>query len=443
MKKILSFFAVAALLAAAVSCDPKDDGPKTQDVTIQLTLDGAELALEGATVNLSDGTTNFTAVTGENGAASFKVIAGTYSATVSQKVIEDGAKISYNGSNTAIAVVAGGENAFQVALNKVQASQIIIKELLNGGSLNSDGKTTYANDDYIILYNNSDVEADASDIVFCFAAPYNGNGTNKYYGEDGKLKYENEDWIPAYGAIWWFSSPVKIPAYSQIVIAVWGAIDHTASNDGSVDLSKPEYYWMSNKVATAYTMAKYQVSESIPQTNYLDAAPYTMGTAWALSNASPAFYIAKMSKADAKALSENKEAFDATLGTTAAFYVAKMPQANVVDALEVWAADKIDASQVRFPASINTGYVALTNKKGHTLYRNVDKAETEALPENEGKLVYNYAGGTYDAATNSGSTDPSGIDAEASIANGAHIIYSDTNNTTLDFHERAVASIKK
>jgi hypothetical protein len=39
--------------------------------------------------------------------------------------------------------------------------------------------------------------------------------------------------------------------------------------------------------------------------------------------------------------------------------------------------------------------------------------------------------------------DPGGIDAEASVAAGAHIIYSDTNDMAKDYHVRKVASIKK
>jgi hypothetical protein len=74
--------------------------------------------------------------------------------------------------------------------------------------------------------------------------------------------------------------------------------------------------------------------------------------------------------------------------------------------------------------------VYLDNQHGHTLYRNVDKGATEALPENEGKLVYGYA------------ADPCGIDAEASIKNGAHIVYMDTNNSSNDFHERQTCSLK-
>ena len=81
-----------------------------------------------------------------------------------------------------------------------------------------------------------------------------------------------------------------------------------------------------------------------------------------------------------------------------------------------------------------------TNKQGYTIYRNVDQAATEALEGNKEKLVYSYAGGTQDIED--GSTDPSGIDAEASIKNGAVIVYQDTNNSTKDFHLRKVSSLK-
>ena len=82
----------------------------------------------------------------------------------------------------------------------------------------------------------------------------------------------------------------------------------------------------------------------------------------------------------------------------------------------------------------------MTLGKGYTIYRNVDKEATEALPENQGKLVYGYSLGTSDIG---GSTDPSGIDAEASIAAGAHIIFSQTNDSGKDFHQRFKSSLKK
>ena len=65
---------------------------------------------------------------------------------------------------------------------------------------------------------------------------------------------------------------------------------------------------------------------------------------------------------------------------------------------------------------------------------------TEAIEGNKDKLVYGYSLGTESIDQ---TTDPSGIDAEASIANGAIIIYKDTNNSTNDFHLRSRASLKK
>ena len=108
----------------------------------------------------------------------------------------------------------------------------------------------------------------------------------------------------------------------------------------------------------------------------------------------------------------------------------------IIDGIEVFQKTKIADSQKRLTADVDAGYVGLTNQQGHTLYRNVDKEATEALAENAGKLVYDYALGVDD------STDPSGIDAEASIKNGAHIIYLDTNNSSQDFHERQKCSLR-
>ena len=96
----------------------------------------------------------------------------------------------------------------------------------------------------------------------------------------------------------------------------------------------------------------------------------------------------------------------------------------------------------RFTSDIDAGSIYMTSDYGYTLYRNVDKEATEALPENAGKLVYGYTGGTVGVDITYGSTDPSGIDAEASIANGAHIIYMETNNSSSDFHQRRISSLK-
>ena len=436
MKKY--FIILLAAVLGLVSCEKP---VQLVDVKFQLAYDGEALALGAVPVEVKNasGSTTYNFLTGEDGSAVIKLPVGIYTASVNFKTTTDGVHAAYNGANTNVVVSEAGQNEFRIDLQLVQNAQIIIKELYFGGCLNPESGSGYSNDAYIVLYNNSGEEADASNIVFTFVAHYNSDASNKYY-TDGKLLYENEDWIPAYGAIWWFQSPVKIPAYSQIVVAVFGGIDHTQTVSTSVDLSKAEYYCMVNDGIPAYTAKKYSVSDQIPEEHRLTTVPISQGTAWTLSNNSPALYIGRMPAAEAKALSENVDAFDHTLGSQPAHNVVKFPKANVVDAVEAWRASSMASNQVRFSADINTGYVAITNNLGYSAYRNVDKEATEALAENAGKLVYGYAGGTTDVE---GTTDPSGIDAEASIANGAHIIYSETNDSAKDFHQRKVASLKK
>lgn len=475
MKKLLSIVAIAALAFSAVGCadfleqfqntiEEQEDKDKDKEkenekenekepekdpakVTVQLVAGESNFAVADILVSLSDANATFTVEgkTNAEGAASFTLKAGTYVASATYTTSENGTRIAYSGANNEIVVKdEDTEVSAVISLQKVESKQIIIKELYFGGCTNPETSKGYTNDAYVILYNNSDIEADASNVVFGFLAPYNGNGTNKYYNAEGKLLYEDLDWIPSYGALWWFTSEVKIPAWSQIVVAIFGAIDHTATVSTSVNLANEAYYWMSNSDVAAYTNNKYAVSEVIPAEHYLSCSPFTQGNAWAMSNSSPAFFIGNMPKDQALALSQDTENYDQTLGEgKPAFYVVKFPKANVIGAIEVYSQANIEKSNPRFPADINTGYVAITNNQGYTVYHNVDKQATEALPENEGKLVYDYAGGTYDEAAATGSTDPSGIDAEASLAAGAHIIYVQTNNTGNDYHQRKVASIKE
>jgi len=431
MKRILLLTCAAVAALSLFSCTKQDEGPKNVDFTVVLNCEGKPLQVSGIDINIFDSKlTQFSYKSDSLGQAKVTLPEGNYTWSASGQYAVTDTLYKFNGASTAPFEVKEGISTVTFTLNKVVAtSSIIIKELYCGGFTVDEKTTKTGTDGYVILYNNSSVPADASDVVFCFAAPYNGNGANKYY-TDGKLLYENESWLPAYGAIWWFKSPVTIPAYSQIVVAIWGAIDHTATFANSVNLSKAEYYWMSNENITQYINAKYVAAETIDKSHYLTCSPFTTGNAWALSTSAPAFYIGKMKAAEAEAISKDSEKYDHTMGTSAAFNVVKFPQANVIDAVEIFAESLTSTSYLRFPAKINTGYAVLTNKIGHTTYRNVDKAATEALAENAGKLVTGYT------------ADPSGIDAEKSIKNGAHIVYMDTNSSEKDFHQREVASIK-
>lgn len=448
MKKIISILLVIAGISSFATSCKKEPNAKPVQITIQLFCDGTQFQTEGVKVTLTDAsaTSSYEEVTDASGIATFVVPVGAYTAAAVHKEAIDGERIVYNGQNANIMVSNGLTEPFELYLNKVVSQQLIIKELYYSGCPTNDNAGSYASDQYVIIYNNSSDPADASNLIFAHAMPYMASTANAYYQESGQLLYENLDWMPAGSGLWWFTNPVTIEPYSQIVVVFKQAINHTTEVSASVDLSDPSYYWMDNSGIPEYANNKgYMVTDAMPSTHYLTGQPFadTRG-GWSLGTSEPAFYIGKMPADQARAICLDEEGhIDQTLSTFKGMWVLKFPKECFVDGIELFATANVDKSQVRFPADVNTGYLAMTGKLGYSAYRNVDKEATEALPENEGKLVYGYAGGTGNEEEGTLSTDPSGIDAEASIKNGAHIIYSETNNTAIDFHQRATASLRK
>ena len=441
MKKILIFLAAVTLIA--VSCERT---PKNEPVaaTVSLTMGGEAYSAADITVSLRDlnGSAVYEALTDANGTAAFTVLPGFYEATASFKVADNGTVYVYNGVNSNITVVKDDFNAHTLELTQSESNQIVIKEFYIGGCTysitNSDGTTgtkTFQNDAYVILYNNSDQPADASSICFAGINPGNSYATNKYL-EGGKLVYEAEGWLPAGQAIWWFDTDVTIAPWSQIVVAIKGAVDHTATYPESVNLSNADYVMYDPEAGFNSATVYPAPSASIPQSHYLQTSPYSAGNAWTISVISPAFVMFRHDNPEA--LSQDTANYDYISG--AKFPCVKVGIDSVVDGIEVFAIGQGDKNNKRLTSTVDAGYVYFSNKLGYTLYRNVDQEATEAIEGNKEKLVYSYAGGT--EALENGSTDPSGIDAEASIKNGAVIVYQDTNNSSKDFHQRKVASLK-
>jgi len=419
---------VAVLAIVATACNKED---KPIEVTVALQLDNQPYAEAGVTVTLGD----YTATTDASGAAVFTVPVGVYDASASFKKVVDTKVQLFNGKQNCIVAQGAEAQKFVIELSVSESNQIIIKEIYAGGCMDNDGAKNYAYDKYIILYNNSSLEADASQLCFGTPYPYNAHGTNKFL-VDGKLSYTDK--MPLGCNFWAFKTTVKIAPYSQIVIAVTGAIDHTATYSKSVDLSNADYCCYDPESGLNLASNYPAPSTTIPATNYLKAYKFATGTAWPLSMSTPGIVLFKMTAAEAEAAVAT-EALDYTAG--AKLPCAMVPVANIVDGVEVFNIPNVAKSTSRFLASVDAGNALFVEKNGYSIYRNVDKEATEALEENAGKLVYSYAGGT--ETIEGGTTDPSGIDAEASIAAGAHIIYMDTNNSTNDFHMRAKASIKK
>ena len=317
--------------------------------------------------------------------------------------------------------------------------QIIIKEVYNGGCPKDEGTGSFIQDKCIILYNNCPQQAVVNNLCFGFATPYNAEGNNHCYDENGQLVYDAEGFMPALNGIWYYPYSLVIEPYSQVVINVHGAIDNTQTYSQSVNYANKDYYCMYDPESGYNNTGYYPTpADVIPTTHYLKTVKYGQGNAWALSITSPALFIFQPQGVTPVDFAMNADNlwYEPTMAQTPVYACVKVPNEWIIDAVEVFNTAKKEDCKKRLTADLDVGYVYLTNKLGHVLYRNVDKEMTESLSENSGKLVYGYALGVDD------STDPSGIDAEASIRNGAHIIFQDNNNSSEDFHERQKCSLR-
>jgi hypothetical protein len=436
---LLALIAFCVLTACSEKPTVSTDNLTLSDVTVTLT--GIESNAANFKVELRNTQTNsiFAEMTNAQGTALFHVTPGIYEATASKKELRGGnTYYIYNGTSGQITVREGQATPVTMEMKRAKTSQVVIKELYNGGCMKDDGVTMFQYDKCFILYNNSAEPAVLDNLCMGFAAPANAQATNRNYDETGKLVYEEEGFIPVWNGVWYFPATLTIEPYGQVVVNITGAIDNTLTVTASVNYAKEEYYCMYDP-ESGYNNTSYYPTPSavIPTSHYLKAKFIALGNAWIMSVTSPALVMFQTKDMTPAEFGEDADYRIFEPGSTSQIDACfKVPAEWVIDGVEVFSSSKKEDSKKRLTDDIDGGYVYLTNYLGHTVYRNVDKQATEALPENSGKLVYGYALGC------DGSTDPSGIDAEASMKKGAHIVYLDTNNSTTDFHERQKCSLK-
>ena len=440
MRYVTSYIILLTSYIWLASCS-NQEAPSVSTGVVTIALTGIDDDLSGIDIELRNISTGsqFVETTNEQGVATFNVTPGLYEASTSQtRFTASNEYYSYNGTSGQLTVLKGQQTAVDITMKRAVISRLVIKELYCGGCMADDGVTSFFYDKYIVLYNNSAEPASYDNLCFGMAAPANAQATNNNYTVDGHLNYEGEGFTPLWNGIWYFPATLTIEPYSQVVINIHGAINNTLSYSNSVNFANPDYYCMFDP-ESGYSNQRYcpTPSEEIPTSHYLKAAVYGQGNAWPLSNSSPAivlFQTKDVAPADFAANTANYW-YDGG-GANPVKRCVKVPNTWIIDAIEVFSSDYSTQCVKRLTADIDAGFVWMTNKKGHSVYRNVDRQATEMLQENKDKLVYNYVLGV------DGSTDPSGIDAEASRNNGAHIIYQNSNNATNDFHERQTCSLR-
>jgi hypothetical protein len=318
--------------------------------------------------------------------------------------------------------------------------KVIIKEVNVGGS--KVGTKSYNNCKAIILYNNGGKAVTLSNFGFGVVNPANGHAASNPDLVDGKLVYEDLGFHPALYGIWYFPGTITIEPYSDLVVAVNGAIDHTVMTNGAnaFDLTNADIA-MYDPEGVYNNATVYPQPTKVPADKWMKGIRFnTTGNSWPISTSSPAIILFQVPEGtDPAQYFTNEDNIwypGGTRNSNGSNTCYKVPNEWITDAVELFQADKIATSNKRLVKSIDAGYGLYMSTKCYSAYRNVDEPATVNLPDNLNKLVYNYDQGV------EGTTDPSGIDAAASIKNGAKIVYLDTNNSTNDFHLRKDWSLK-
>lgn len=351
-------------------------------------------------------------------------------------------------SFVAVAALAAGfaacsnvdSNGGAPTVDTTTEGKVIIKEINVGGSVKaSTGKGAYTGCKAIVLYNNGGKAVSLSNWGIAFCAPMNANVTNNNL-VDGKLYFEAEGWIPALQGLWYYPGTITIEPYTNKVVALTSAIDHTQTTDGALlfDLSDADLACYDTEVYT--NKDQYEAPAKVTADNWMKAYKFTTANAWPVSILCPALYIfsapATVTLSEWLADEANQAYVNGDTKQSAANKAAKIPMEWVIDGVELFQTTSVEKSTKRLPTSIDAGYGLYQSAKCYSAYRNIDEQATVNLGDNITKLVYNYDQGV------EGTTDPSGIDAEASAKNGAKIVYKDTDNSTVDFHLRKEWSLK-
>ena len=291
MRKYFTMMMMAVASLCLTACG--DDAPVGSPVsagTVVVSLQGVSGDMSNIEITLR-GNSTFTAKADKDGKATFNVTTGIYEATASGSYAINGTFYKANGTGGQVVVQANQTINVGIAMKEAKSSQVIIKEIYNGGCPSDDGKT-YQFDKCIILYNNSDQQAELSNLCIATCSPGNAHAMNKDYDENGRLVYESQGFTPAQHGMWWFQDKLTIAPYSQVVVNVCGAIDNTLTVSQSVNYANADYYCMYDP-ESGYNNTRYYPAPAsvIPTSHHLKAKEVGQGNGWTMSVSSPAVFI--------------------------------------------------------------------------------------------------------------------------------------------------------
>ena len=282
-----------------------------------------------------------------------------------------------------------------------KAGTMVIKEVYSSGCSKYPQEGTYQSDKYFIVHNNDSEVAYLDSLCFGILFPWNSTSSNPWNDDPAFL----QETVPVGQAIWQFPGSGKtfpLAPGEDAVVAINGAIDHTLQYPLSVNLNFPECFVCYSPLFPnpIYHPAP---GDRIRTDHYMTLVDKEgQANANLMSVSSPTLVLFR---AQGKSIQEwiATEGFirQAPGSTERVFLV---PVDWVIDGMEAFDGSSTSNNK-RLSAKVDAGYVSLSETfMGHSLHRNVDT--------------------------------------EASAEKGFEVLM-DTNNSTIDFHERETQSLHK
>ncbi len=374
MRKLLILTVLTLFAASCLRLD--ESNPYSADlrelsVTLVMPEGYAGTDLSGVEVSLGNVNSGagYVALCNASGTARFSLPSGLYRASVGSLIDEERFNASKGG------IILGTEPlSVELQLKKSVSGEILIKEIYCGGCMKLPEEGTYQSDSYIILHNNSDHTVWLDSLCFGTLDPYNSNAAAVWD--------EDIEFSPVIQAVWQFPGDGRtypLSSGEDAVVAVYGAIDHTAHYPLSVNLNREDVFTCYSPTYFPNTTYHPAPGDRVSRERFLNVVIKTgKSNAYTFSISSPAVVIFR---------SQGQTIQEFTSGSDNVIYkpgsssdrVVCVPNEWVIDGVEVFNGQS-SSNRKRIGAAIDASYVTLSNvHEGRTLMRRVNESRTEQL----------------------------------------------------------------
>ncbi|MBQ8839103.1 MAG: DUF4876 domain-containing protein [Bacteroidales bacterium] len=331
---------------------------------------GVIVRIENISVGVS-----YSLTTDDGGIVEAELASGLYRVSVMDRTEEH----IFNGAVDNIRL-AGRQVSVTVDLIRSKPGALVIKELYTGGCKKLPIEGDYQSDKYAILHNNSAETLYLDSLCFGTADPYNSNATNVWVTQDpstGESIFK--DFVPVIQCIWQFpgtGQSFPLAPGEDAVIAMNGAIDHTALYPLSVNLNNEEYFVCYNSTYFPNTIYHPAPGDRIRQERILDVVIKTgQANAYPISISSPTFVIFRPEDITIQDYILQPDVVIPKPGS-GKDYIVCIPQDWILDGLEAFDGRSV-TNLKRLGPAIDAGYVSLVDTYlGNSYLRRTDEEAT-------------------------------------------------------------------